>query len=43
MQHLAEGDFIAVLAEGESDTRLILEDKETPLSALQPYYLMGKP
>lgn len=39
--HLKSGDFIVVLAEGEVDKKLILDEKQTEMLALHPYYIFG--
>ena len=43
-QHVENKDFVVVMAEGEADKKLkIDEEEELQLQSLQPYLLQGKP
>ena len=42
-QHVENKDFVVVMAEGESDKKLKIEEEELQLQSLQPYLLQGKP
>lgn len=39
--HLKREDFVLVMAQGEADKRIIIEDKQSEFWALHPYYVHG--